>query len=504
MALFAFFLKISFAASVNSDGANIALQGWDLLHGNVLLHGWITGDAPYYTLEVPLLAVSELTFGLGDVALHAASAATYVIVAACAAAVALTGSHGAARAARWAIVVAVLAAPALVPSDVWIVLGPPDHIGTAAFLLVSVLLIDREHARRYAAPLLCAVLCAGQLGDAIVRYVYVPAIMAVGIYRVLSGAVRERRSGGVRVAVAQMIRTSDTAFVAAAAVSVPVSLVIRAVIVRFGGYQIGPLQGTRIAPPRQLVQNAELTLRAIRELFGVVTRSGAPLGDAGAAFGLACLLAAVVGMGRVVSNWRMASRAEQILVAAIVVNLGAYFFSTMPRTFNPHEIAVVLPCGAVLASRALVPGQMAGRLLARGATAAATAAAVLPLAAAAAVAPAHPPTAPLVSWLEAHRLTYGLSGYWDGSAATVESGGRVTLRTIVIHGRDATAYPWMTDGSWFDASRHDATFVAFENGDTTLSTLAIEAAFGKPASVSRVASWRVLVYRKNLLRQVTG
>jgi hypothetical protein len=520
VALFAFFLKISFISAVNSDGANIALQGWDMVHGNVLLHGWVTGDAPYYTLEVPLLGISELVAGLGDLALHAASAATYVIVTACAAATALAGGRGAARAVRFGIVVAVLAASLLVPSDVWIALGPPDHIGTSAFLLIAVLLIDRARDKRYAAPLLCAVLCAGQLGDVIVRYVYVPAIIAVCLYRVFSGTIRDDDAAreprgpaagalsGPRSAVKRALRTGDAAFVVAAAASAPLEIAVRTAAEHFGAYQVGALQGIRIAAPRQWPQNAALTARAIRELFGVVTTSGAPLGVAGAVFGLACLLAAVAGLARVIWNWRTASRAEQILCVAVIVNLGAYFFSTMPRTFNPHEMATILPCGAVLAARTLAPGRIGGlRLRARraavAAAAAAGAAALLPLAAAATVSPARPPDASLVTWLEAHRLTYGLSGYWDGSAATVESGGAVTLRTILIQDGKAAIYPWMTNTSWFDPAQHDATFVAFSNGDGPLTTVAVEAAFGKPAIIDNVELWHILIYHRNLLKQVS-
>jgi hypothetical protein len=516
--LFAFFLKISFASAVNSDGANIALQGWDMAHGNVLLHDWITGDAPYVTLEVPALGLSELAFGLGDLAVHAASAAIYVIVTACAAVAALAGSRGAARPARFGIVVAVLAASLLVPADVWIALGPPDHIGTAAFLLVSVLLIDRARDRRWAAPLLCALLCAGQLGDVIVRYVYVPAIIAVCLYRACFGAVRDVDPPGEpgdprtgrRAALARVLRDGDAAFVLAAIVSVPLEVAVRRAAAHLGAYTAGPLGGTTIASPRQWPRNAALTVRALRELFGVVTTASAPLGAAGAVFGAACLLAALAGLARVIWNWRTATRAEQILCVAVIVNLGAYFFTTMPRTFNPHEIAAVLPCGAVLAARAVVPELLGGRpahrrayrRVAAAVIAAAAVVALLPLSAAASISPGQNPNAPLVTWLAAHRLTYGLSGYWDGSAATVESGGAVTLRTIVIKNGRAALYPWITNTSWFSPARHDATFVVFANGDSTLSTHTIEKAFGRPAAIDNVKSWHILIYHRNLLKQV--
>ena len=64
IALFALLLRISLSHGMNSDGANNALQGWDMLHGNLLLHGWIIGDATYYTLELPLYAITEAVLGL--------------------------------------------------------------------------------------------------------------------------------------------------------------------------------------------------------------------------------------------------------------------------------------------------------------------------------------------------------------------------------------------------------------------------------------------------------
>ena len=73
-----FFLRISLGSRVNSDGANNALQAWDMLHGHVLLHGWLIGDATFYFFELPLNAITGLLFGMGNFAAHVASALTYL------------------------------------------------------------------------------------------------------------------------------------------------------------------------------------------------------------------------------------------------------------------------------------------------------------------------------------------------------------------------------------------------------------------------------------------
>ena len=185
-AVFALFLRISLEKLMTSDGANNALQAWDMLHGHLLLHGWILGDVTFYTFELPLIAILEFFLGLHPDTMHVAEALVYMIVAGLAVAIAVTDSRGFSRLSRASVVVAVLAAPTLVHSDLWIPLGIPDHTGTTVFLLASFLLIDRATGRRWTAPLLCVILCAGQISDVTVRYVAVPAIAVVCLYRMLA------------------------------------------------------------------------------------------------------------------------------------------------------------------------------------------------------------------------------------------------------------------------------------------------------------------------------
>jgi len=201
-----------------------------MLHGHVLLHGWLIGDATFYFFELPLNAITELLVGMGNLAAHVASALTYLIVAVCA----WPGRDGQprpARAARCAVVVTVLAAPLFTASSAGLLLEEPDHIGTSAFLLASFLLIDRAPGRRFTAPLLCVILCAGQLSDLTVRYIAVPAVVLVCGYRVL--AARRLRSGGA-------------ALVVAAAASVPLESLLRAAMRHLGAYSMAaPERGSR-------------------------------------------------------------------------------------------------------------------------------------------------------------------------------------------------------------------------------------------------------------------
>ena len=486
LALFAFFLRISLGSRVDSDGANNALQAWDLLHGHVLLHGWLIGDATFYFFELPLIGIAQLLFGMGNLAFHVASALTYLIVAVCAVALAVTDSRGPARAARCAVVVTVLAAPLLTTSSVTLLLEEPDHIGTSAFLLVSFLLIDRAPGRRFTAPLLCVILCAGQLSDLTVRYVAVPAVLLVCGYRVLA---------------ARRLRSGEAALVVAAAVSVPLESLLRAVMLHLGAYfMVAPM--ARLSPMRLWPHNAAVTWLDVRILFGAVVAPDTRLSGVGAAFGLVCLLAAVFGLGRVAWTWRAARRAEQLLCVAIVFNIGVLLISVMATPWHSREIAAVLPCGAVLAARACVPARFTGVPQSLLAVTAAALAALVPLAAAAAEPSMRPAMAPLAVWLEAHGLTYGIAGYWDASVVTAQSGDRVKIRAVdIIRNKKIFVPDWETNALWYNASRYDARFVVADRHGRD-SFAAFEQHFGRPVANYRVASWFILIYRTNLLQQL--
>ena len=492
LVLFAFLLRISFGERVDSDGANSALQAWDLVHGHLMLHGWILGDATFYAFELPLNGIVQLLFGVGNLAAHIGSALTYLIVAACAVTLAVTGSRGPARAVRCAVVIAVLAAPLLAVKPVLVLLEEPDHIGTSLFLLLSFLLIDRAPDRRFTAPLVCLILCAGQLSDLTVRYVAVPAVVLVCGYRVLA---------------ARKLRYGDTALVVAAVMSVPLELVLQAAMAHFGAFVMA-LPQTRFSSPRLWPRHAWLTWLNVRVLFGSVASPETKLGGAGAAFGLICLLAALFGLARVIWTWRRASRAEQLLVAAIVFNVGTYLVTVMPSPSRYREVAAVVLCGAVLAARALVPARITGMSRAFAAVAATGLIALLSLATAATRPPASPASAPLAAWLEAHGLRYGIAGYWDASIVTLQSGSRVQIRAVDLY-RNIDGHPglkiyapgWESNDLWYNASRYDATF-AVADSHGSYPAAGFEHVLGKPAATFWVASWLVLVYRANLLQRI--
>jgi hypothetical protein len=488
-ALFGLFLRISLSSYVNADGAINALQAWDLLHGNVLLHGWRIADANFYFLELPLNAITAAVFGLGDFAAHAASALTYVFVTICAVALAATGSRGAAKAVRCAVIIMVLAAPLMSSVSLRLVLEEPDHIGTSVFVLGSFLLIDRSSfAHRFTAPLLCLILVAGQFSDLTVRYVAVPAVVVVCGYRALA---------------ARKLRSPDTALVVAAVASVPLSTALSAAIVRLGGFTaLAPW--AQVAPAGTWLHHVPLTWDNIRLLFGAVHEPSTKMGVIGFAFGLACLLAAVFGLLWTVCGRSWAGRAGQLLCVAIVANIGIDVISTAAKPDNPHELAVILPAGAVLAARSIVPARISFPPAAFIAVALTVLAAIAPLASAATASPVRPFMGPVTTWLEAHGLRYGIADYWLAAPGTLQTRDIVQIRTVDLgkkipgSGRELVDSGYQVQPSWYDAALHDATFV-IADPDAGFPVAMFERAFGKPMTTHAVGGYTVLIYRTNLL-----
>ena len=94
IAAFVCYLLLARTRAVNSDGADQALQAWDVLHGNLLMHSWLLGDVSYYTTEVPQYMLVELIHGLNSGVVHVAAAMTYTLATLLAALLAKGNSTG--------------------------------------------------------------------------------------------------------------------------------------------------------------------------------------------------------------------------------------------------------------------------------------------------------------------------------------------------------------------------------------------------------------------------
>jgi hypothetical protein len=505
--LFAAYLRLSETHGLNSDSANILLMGQDLLHGHLLLHGWYMSDVSFFPTEIPQYALLEGLLGTQMQTAHVAAAMTYTLAFLLVVLLARNGTSGRTAWTRTLIAAGIMLAPQF-GLGVFALDLSVGHIGTAVPLLLIWLLLDKTPERWYV-PVLTAVLLAWVLvADPIVYVVGIGPLAAVCAVRVLRGVLTGTGHWTARVAAAWF----DLSLGAAAIAAVVLAWAANNVLTALGGYRVNrlPFYFTHW-------QNLHNNAPAAWKVLQVLGADFAGLG--GVWLGLAFLhLASVLVVGwalaRVARRFFRVSLADQVLAAAIALNVVLYLL-TNAADEAAHEVAVIVPFGAALAARVLVPAftAQAGGLRASRARLAALITGAVVLAgytAGFSYELAQPSVRPanvrLASWLLEHHLTYGLGGYWASSSVTVDSGQRVSVRALMQHTlkRDR----WMAKASWYDPKLHYADFVVLDSRPGNFShwepRRLIRRYFGVPARTYRTGPYTIMVWHRNLLEDIPG
>lgn len=475
---------VSSTVPANSDAASISLQGWDLTHGNPLLRNWITGDVNFYTFETPLYAVVERIIGLRATTLHLVAAVIYTLVMLATAWLVKADERGVRAWTRFGLVAAFMAFPLFEGDLTPTLLGQPDHIGTAVFILLAYLLCDRASGRLAATVVLFALLVAGQLGDTTVKYVAVIPVILVCVARPL---------------LARRLIAGDLWMALAAAASIPGEILLRAAMRSWGAYAMVPPE-TKLAKSSVWLHQLHLTFTGLLTLFNVPTSSpNRPLWQIAALLGAFVLLAGLYGFVLTLLRWPRAAAADQLLVVGIAVYLAAYTFSTMPVHGGAYEFVGVIPMIVALAVRNLPLPELHRLPLV---------AAAAGIASVAVFATGFGPGAvsdqeTLAGWLKAHGLKYGVAQYWDAASVTADSGNAVGVRPVTPWPQSRyIVYAWYIDTRWYDPKAHDARFFIADEALPGYHVSDVEAAYGKPQAIYHVANRDILVYQANLLRSV--
>src|SRR5438132_7448372 len=187
IAAFAAYLQLARTRAVNSDGASNALQAWDMLHGNLLLHGWLLSDVSFYTTELPQYILVEFLRGLNQDVVHVAAAMTYTLAVLLAALLAKGTSTGRQALVRVLIAIGIMLAPQLA-SGVNILLSSPDHLGTSVPVMAVWLILDHARPRWYIPVIAGAFLGWAVVADTLVVLIGVLPLVGVCAIRGVEAA----------------------------------------------------------------------------------------------------------------------------------------------------------------------------------------------------------------------------------------------------------------------------------------------------------------------------
>ena len=525
-ALFTLYLRQSLVGPFNADGASIMLQAQAMLHGNLLLKGWWIADVSFYTTELPEYMIVTALRGLRPDVVHICGALTYTLTVLLAAMLARGQAKGREGLVRALVAGGIMLAPSVL-GGTEVFLEEPDHAGTAVPILALFLLLDRAspedtgqvgYARWWVPPAACVVLAAVQIGDQLGLVAATAPIAGVAAARLAMLALRRRPLREYWY---------DAALLAAAAASYELANVSLRAIRKFGGYYQAPLPKQLIAPMSQVRGNLHVMLQSIQLLFGASYQGRHPQLNLSAELHWVGLGLAAAGLAVAVVTFfpsrtfpSRTDRVSQIVAAATICTLVAGVFGTLIQSLAyAHEVAILLPLGAVLAGRMLPPllparwwDTSSEQRSSRPATVVFSllgiwlAAGLAALCFAASWAPLGPPQQQLATWLASHHYTEGLAAYWQANSTTVVTGGQVLVAPVTPESLDVRH--WESSSAWYDPAQSRADFVIAASDPSVppggLSIPTVRKRFGQPAREYTVGPYVVMVYDYNLLTRLGG
>ena len=524
--LFVAYLRLSRTYAATSDGADQALQSWDMLHGNLLLHGWTIADVTYYTTEVPEYVLVEVFRGLRADVVHIAGAATYTLLVLAVGLLARGRATGREGLVRLLVGAGIMLAPQF-GNATHLLLSQPDHLGTQLPLLLVFLMLDRAPRRWYVPVAAGVVLTWVIVADRVALLTAAVPLVVVCGARVLLAVVRRRKSLASQWYELSLVAASVLSYAAA-------TLAVR-LIGDLHGYQITPVASARLAMVHTFPRRFVVALEGILNMYGgdffhISQNSpfGPSLGGLPLAAGVA--LAAVHLVGLALAAWGFfrafrhffdpADLVSPVLATAIVVNVAAYSVSIVSGDlFDAREIVAVLPFGAVLAGR-MVAGTLGRARLGRvrltpvltGGLAGVLACYLAALGYGAAQSPVADNEQAVIPWLEAHHLTSGIGTYAEANLLTLDSGGRVAVREVAWRPAGDAPRSFESKASWYDPRQSYANFIltnsadqwGMDGGPHRLISLIPRSAIaalhaGPPAHVYHYKTFTIMVWNHNLL-----
>lgn len=486
--------RLSVTVPVNSDDANFVLQGLAIARGNPLLAGWTIPADTFWATDLPLYAAVTLVRGVSPSVVHTVAALVYALLVAAACLLARGQSRGRAAWLPMLLTFALLAVPAH-PLGIGLLLEGPYHTGTALFLLAGILAVDLGGGRIRPVPVAVfgVLLALAVAADPLALYVGAVAVAAVSAVRLMLLSLDEWRTDATLLAVALAAGLAGTG--------------LRRLVSAVGGYHLLPLPAS-FAGVGDVPHNVQLALEGWLQLFGAdfFGRHAGASAAVPAVRAVGCAFVLVAMLVAIRQWWRAGEpdRVTQLLLAVVLVDVAAYVLSTQAIDIRSVRYLVPAICaGAALAGRLSTELLVNQRL--RGAAVLVSVGYVALLFAGLRAAPAVQPEAELTAWLNSRGLTYGLGSYWDGASATVTSQDHVRIRAVTATDGRLRPYQWVVDESWYDPelNGNDARFVVVDpTAYQHVTAATATATFGQPAEVHQVGQYTVLVWQRNLLREL--
>ena len=240
--LFLCYLRVSGTQPISSDGGSNALEAWDMLHGNLLLHGWTLTDVSFYTTELPEYMAVELIRGLSPAVVHTAAAFTYTLLVLLAGLLAKGRATGREGVARVLIGSGIMLAPQLGNSASSSCSGCPTTWAPAFPCCSSSWSWTGAPRRWYVPPVIGLMLAWATVADRLVIDAAILPIVWCARVRIFQGVVRAGR--------ALAALWFEVSLILASIAALGISLLVLRILGHLGGFILLPLN-TQPGPRRR-------------------------------------------------------------------------------------------------------------------------------------------------------------------------------------------------------------------------------------------------------------
>jgi hypothetical protein len=488
----------------SSDNAIALLAGREMVRGNFFLRGWLLPIDSWWLLDLLLLGVGSLVWGVRLMLIHAVPAA--LTVGLILAGMWVAGLDPPAR-RRWVgagVVLLILGLPH--PELVLLMLQGPQHQSSTLCCLVAFGLLARARlgdGRWIGAALLLAVAVNA---DPVAVLVGVAPVAGAG----LLGALRSRRLHPLAMPLSVGLIAVAGSFGLRALVNVAGGFSNAGGVAHYGAWRAN----LRSAPP------------VLEGIVGVGKRIGLT-GVAALAHGLVTGLMALAVMvtvirllsgvlrsrpqrsgeaGRGIRQRPGAGWIDDALLLGCLGGVVTFALLTPPGlgAFTARYLIPTLVYGAVLTARRA--REFALPLPAPPVAVAGVALVVVyattPWAAVRRPAPPNPAEA-VVTWLRANQLDRGYGPYWVAAFTTATAGGDIAVRPVELAAPGLRPMYLLASRRWFERDSRPFRFVVlqpptYNGGDSGVTEPLVIATFGPPARRQAIGPYEVLVWNRDL------
>ena len=483
--LFLLFSRLFATINQNADDASHFLEANSFLHGNIFLKGWFLSPDTFWTIDTPIDAVFILLSGLTVNAIVYAESAVYSAILVCSF---VLMKRGRPLKDAWFPIAAGMLLLLLPTQELTHYAGAiAIHIGTIAYFLVALVIIDKVQIKWLTAIAVFALLLLDALGDPFSLYVFVLPVIAVFFLQWL-----QNRTVG------------NTLLFGSSVAIIPVSLLILHAVKALGGFYTYPSNLT-IVNFNGLGSNIGLTIQGILLLFGV-NIWGQPINSpfvAESLLRLPILLAVLYFIYIEVKQIRQKCKFTQktdsvqlILLFAVFFTLAAYIFSSYALDLGTTRFLLpVLFLGLILVGRQDFSAFTLNKK---------TQAAILVVLTAGylvffiprLIAPAaSPPITPAAVWLEQNGYTSGYGAYWDSAIITLLTSGKVQVTPVQGNNQAIVTYYWLDQQKAYNSQ---AFFLIFASanppGNGNVDQQNAITTFGTPDIIKNIGKFTILIW----------